>query len=316
MPDSSPDPLQELLSRLRETRAAAAHDPFGDPVLLIALAISRRLDDGVLDLDGLADMVQRLADAAAGDRAKRIAAYVGLGDQGGGVPDMAALAARLVRPDPDDSPVPFARYRALLETPRFAAVFTAHPTFSLPPETGAALAAAASGAAFPAGLSHRPSAPTLAEEFRQAAAAIARGRDAIDGLTEALLGAAQAVWPDRWSSLVPRPVLLASWVGYDTDGRTDIGWWDTLRLRLTMKRLQLERLAGQFAALGDCAAPLAARVGEALAAVETQIAAVPEKPEPLAVQAMATALIGGREAAMVGTEPLLALFPAALAAAP
>ena len=158
MPDIAPDPLQELLARLREARAAAAQDPFGDPVLLIALAISRRLDDGALDLGALEGLVQRLADAAAADRAKRLAAYVGLE---GGIPDIAALAGRLVRPDPEDSPIPFAQYRSLLETPRFAAVFTAHPTFSLPPETGAALAAAASGAEFPSGLGHRPSAPTL-----------------------------------------------------------------------------------------------------------------------------------------------------------
>ena len=313
MPDISPDPLQDLFARLREARAAAAQDPFGDPVLLIALAISRRLDDGALDLELVAGMVQRLADGAAADRARRLAAYVGLPDA---VPDLAAMAAKLVRPDPDDSPVPFAQYRALLETPRFAAVFTAHPTFSLPPETGAALAEAASGAAFPQGLSHRPPAPTLAEEFRQAGAAIARGRDAIDLLTEALLQAARSVWPDRWTTLVPRPVLLASWVGYDTDGRTDIGWWDTLRLRLTMKRLQLERLATQFAALGEAAAPLAARTAEALEATEAQLAAVPERPEPEAVRAMAHLLIERRAAAMTDLEPLMALFPAAIAAAP
>ncbi|SDB68810.1 phosphoenolpyruvate carboxylase [Belnapia rosea] len=313
MPDIAPDPLQELLARLRDGRAAAAQDPFGDPVLLIALAISRRLDDGALDLDLLSDMVQRLADMAASERAGRIAAYLGLPDA---VPDLASLAARLVRPDPDDSPVPFAQYRALMETPRFAAVFTAHPTFSLPPATGAALAEAASGASFPAGLPHRPGAPTLAEEFRQATAAIARGRDAIDALTEVLLRAAQGVWPDRWATLVPRPILLASWVGYDTDGRTDIGWWDTLRLRLTMKRLQLERLANQFAALGECAAPLAARTAEALEAVGAQLAAVPERPEPEAVQAMSHQLIGRRSAAMTDLAPLMELFPAALAAAP
>ena len=44
-------------------------------------------------------------------------------------------------------------------------------------------------------------------------------------------------------------ITLASWVGYDTDGRTDIGWWDTLRLRLTMKHLQLVRVHGQVAGL-------------------------------------------------------------------
>src|SRR4051812_4493416 len=313
MPDIVPDPLQELLARLREARDAAAQDPFGDPVLLIALAISRRMDDGILDLDGLATMVQQLSDTAAAERAKRIAAYVGLE---GGTPDLASLAERLVRPDPEDSPIPFARYRALVETPRFAAVFTAHPTFSLPYETNQALARAASGAEWPDGLVHRPTAPTLAEEFRQAVAAIQRGRDALDGLAGALLTAAKGVWGDRWTGLVPRPVLLASWVGYDTDGRTDIGWWDTLRLRLTMKRLQLERLHAQMAPLGDCAVPLAGLIGAALEAVEAQIVAVPEKPEPEAVERLAAVMLGRRDAAMTTTAPLLELFPAAIAAAP
>ncbi|MDO9712428.1 phosphoenolpyruvate carboxylase [Paracraurococcus lichenis] len=312
MPDVAPDPLEELLARLREARDAAAQDPFGDPVLLIALAISRRMDDGQLDLDSLADMVQRLADAAAAERAKRLAAYVGLGT----ATDLPALAERLVRPDPEDSPIPFARYRALLETPRFAAVFTAHPTFSLPPETGTALAEAASGAALPPGLLHRPSPPTLAEEFRQAVAAIQRGRDALDGLAAALLTAAKGVWGDRWTTLVPRPVLLSSWVGYDTDGRTDIGWWDTLRLRLTMKRLQLERLHAQLLPLGEAAAPIAARVAAAMEAVAAQIAAVPEAPEPEAVARLAAEMLGRREAALTGTGPLLEMFPAAIAAAP
>src|ERR671920_1001709 len=128
----------------------------------------------------------------------------------------------------------------------------------------------------PGGLVHRPTAPTLGEEFRQAVAAIQRGRDALDGLAAALLTAAKGVWVDRWTTLVPCPVLLSSWVGYDTDGRTDIGWWDTLRLRLTMKRLQLERLHGQLAPLGDCAEAISDRVAAALDAVTAQIAAVPE----------------------------------------
>ncbi|NKE44022.1 phosphoenolpyruvate carboxylase [Roseomonas frigidaquae] len=313
--------ISELLLRLREAREAAATDPFGDPVLLIALAISRRLDDGRLDAAAIGELIARLADTAAVDRARRLAAYVGL-DRGAGTLD--ALAARLVRPDPEDSPVPFAAYREVVERPRFAAVFTAHPTFSLPPGTGAAVAAAASDADFPAGLSHRPAAPTLTEEFVQAVAAIQRGRDALDGLNGALLRAARGIWGDRWQALLPAPILLSSWVGYDTDGRTDIGWWDTIGLRLTMKRLQLQRLAAQLAPLGDCAAPLAARTAQAEAAVARQLEALPQTPVPEApqtpvpeaVQHFAAVLIGDREAALVDPAPLLALFPAALAAAP
>lgn len=320
MPDAAPDPLDDLLARLREARAAAAEDPFGDPVLLLALTISRRMDEGRLEQDTLAAILRRLTAAAAADRARRLAAYLGLG---GGAPDPAALAARLVRPDPADSPIPFAQYRALVETPRFAAVFTAHPTFSLPPDTAAALAeAAATGAPIPPDLPHRPAPPTLAEEFDQAVAAIARGRDALDGLAGALLDAARGVWPDRWASLVPRPVLLASWVGYDTDGRTDIGWWDTLRLRLTMKRLQLARLSAQLAAVpaaaepgGSALAALRARVEQALATTAAQREAVPDRPDAAATQALAAALVQGREAALTSPAPLLPLFEAALAEA-
>jgi phosphoenolpyruvate carboxylase len=319
MRDASPppaDPTDDLLAELREARAEAAEDPFGEPVLLSALSISRRLDDGRLDLDAVAGIVQRLSDSAAAERAGRIAAYLGLREGGGDMP--AELAARLVRPDPADSPIPFAQYRALIEAPRFAAVLTAHPTFSLPPRTAAALAAAATGGVpLPAGLAHRPAPPTLGEEFVQAAEAIARGRDALDGLAGALLDAARAVWPDRWHALVPRPVLLASWVGYDTDGRTDIGWWDTLRLRLTMKRLQLARLAGQIAALvgGQELEALRARVAAAERAVAAQLAAVPDGPDPLATQAFAARLVEDREAALTSPEPLLPLFEAAIAAA-
>ncbi len=191
-PDAAGETLADLLQRLREAREQALLDPFGDPVLLIALAVSRRLDDGRLDAPAIGKLIGRIADDAASERAGRIAAYLGLPD-GDAIQALEALAARLVRPDPDDSPVPFAAYREAVERPRFAAVFTAHPTFSLPPATGAALAAAASGAAMPKGLSHRPAAPTLTEEFVQAAAAIARGRDALDALAAALFETAEAL---------------------------------------------------------------------------------------------------------------------------
>ena len=144
---------------------------------------------------------------------------------------LARLATTLLRPDPNDSPMRWADYRALVERPRFAAVFTAHPTFANPREvtrdargTGQRTRRRLTFA------SHRPADIALAEEFDQAAAAIARGRDAIDRFNAALLAVAREAWPDRWTELAPRPVILSTWVGYDTDGRTDIGWWDTMRL--------------------------------------------------------------------------------------
>ena len=291
-----------------QARQHSATDPFGSPVLAVALAIMRRMDSGALTLDTLDAVVRHLRDAAFDARAARLREYVG--GLEGSAAAMATVAARIARPDPADSPVPFGSFRSAVERTRFAAVFTAHPTFSQPREQAEALARAASGEDVPRFVSHRPSKPALAEEFDQAVAAISRGRDAIDALTAVLLQQAAKIWPDRWTSLVPKPVILASWVGYDTDGRTDIGWWDTLRLRLVMKRLQLQRVRGQ---VDDGA--IATRLDEALAAVDVQIAACPAGPEPDAVAGFAAALVHGREAAMVTPDPVLQLMDAAIAAA-
>ena len=232
-----------LIALVEQAQLHGREDPFGSPVLAVALAITRRIDAGDISMDQLEAVVRTLRDAAFADRAARIRAYVGGLD--GAEAALTTVAERLARPDPEDSPIRFKEYRAAIERNRFAAVFTAHPTFSLPRPISAALAAAVCGTPAPSFDSHRPSKPTLQDEFEQVVDAITRGRDALDALTAALLRTAAGIWPDRWSRLVPRPVILTSWVGYDTDGRTDIGWWDTLRLRLVMKRLQLERVRAQ-----------------------------------------------------------------------
>ncbi len=115
----------------------------------------------------------------------------------------------------------------------------------------------------------------MRSEFEQSAAAIANGRDAIDRFNAALISVARGAWADRWTELTPRPVVLSTWVGYDTDGRTDIGWWDTLRLRLEMKRLQLARLHAQVSVLPS-AGVLAERVAQAREAVDRQIELCPD----------------------------------------
>lgn len=214
---------QELLELTARITARADEDPFGNPVLLVALAISRRIEAGTLDDATMGALIAHLRDVAFADRARRIADYVGGIDVSAHIAILKELALRLLRPDPNDSPVRWAEYRALVERTRFAAVFTAHPTFALPPAVAHALAQTASGRAVSVTGSHRPPPITLANEFAQAVAAIANGRDAIDHFNAALLSVARSAWPDRWTELDPRPVVLSSWVGYDTDGRTDIG---------------------------------------------------------------------------------------------
>ncbi|TXN19132.1 phosphoenolpyruvate carboxylase, partial [Methylobacterium sp. WL93] len=251
-----PEELEgHLVGLIEASREQASEDPFRNPVLAVTLAITRRFDRdeiGEADLDAL---FVRLRAQALADRAARLRAYVGIEDH----PDAdAAMPARLVAAVPD-RPSAFESFRDRIARTAFAVVFTAHPTFGMPKAVAALLAEAASlddpDARAPliekaARLSTRPDAPiTLDGEFEQACVAANHGREAVDAFNGALLDAAQRRWPDRWTELVPKPFAIASWVGCDTDGRTDIGWWDTLRYRLESKRMQLDRVMRHLPAI-------------------------------------------------------------------
>jgi phosphoenolpyruvate carboxylase len=315
MPDASgpaprpaaADLLDLLIDEIAAARAAARRDPFGNPVLSVSLGISRRFDEGTLDTAGLARLIRSIAEAGFRDRAARLAAYVGEADPRG----FSRIAARIARPDPHDSPVPFATFRSRVERPAYGVVFTAHPTFSMPAETATLLARAAHGETAEMPRAHRPVPVTLDDEFAQAVAAIGRARDAIDAFSAALLAAAEATWPDRWAALDPTPITVASWVGTDTDGRTDIGFGDMLYFRLRMKALALARLAKQLPE-----GPLADRIALAHRTVEDQVALCPRgtAPDPHAVAAFAARLVGGRDAALTDAAELHPLFEAAIAA--
>ncbi len=309
--------LAQLVALTAQLVERQEEDPFGNPVLAVALLLSRRLDENTLSIAEIGDLVRRLRDDAFAGRAGRLARYVGLDAGADTAGRLRRIAARLVRPDPDDSPIPLAQFRQAIGRTRFAAVFTAHPTFALATPAYDALAAAASGAgAMPECRSQRPATPTLADEFHLACLAIGRGRDAIDRLNRALLEEAASYWTQAWTALLPRPLILASWVGYDTDGRTDIGWWDTLRLRLRMKRLQLERLHAQLDRLQAPPAAMLARIDAAIGAVAAQVEAAPVRADAEQVAAFAGALIDRREEAILGPAVLDPFFADALDAAP
>ena len=211
MPDAPVTPptpalAQELLDLTARLGARADEDPFGNPVLLVSLAITRRMDTGSLTEGDIAALIRHLRDAAFADRAERIADLCRWRRQAvQRWRSCAGLAQHLLRPDPNDSPVRWAEYHALTERTRFAAVFTAHPTFSLPLPVNQALAEAACGRPAPAFESHRPPPITLRSEFDQSAAAIANGRDAIDRFNAALISVARGAWADRWTELTPSP---------------------------------------------------------------------------------------------------------------
>ena len=242
-----------LDARLEALHSRTAETPLFNPVFQLGLELSRRIENGELTLDGVETMVAELECEALRARAERL--------------------HRLIAPvEPDDN---LSRLKGLAETGDFAGfaarwsrpvahiVFTAHPTFLLSrAETGAVAAAATSGdcsASTVCVAPHDRDTITLDTEHAAAMTAIARGQTARDRVNLVLLRTARQRWPDRWQELQPQPLRFASWVGYDMDGRTDIGWHTCIRYRLEEKAQRLGLYAEQLAdAAPDVSARLAA----------------------------------------------------------
>lgn len=313
-----PTLAEELLIRIERARRDSRDDPFGNPILRVTLWLTRLMDRGELTTESAGELVRHLGRQALRQRAGRVSRYVGLDKDEAGV--FAALAGEAA-----STAGSFADFRQAMERARFAAVFTAHPTFGMTRRLCHALADLASGGTegeavvLAPELTFRPDGRiTLQDEFEQARYAVRHARDAIDRLNAAIFTEARQRWPGEWTALAPKPVTLASWVGCDTDGRTDIGWWDTLRYRLESKRGQFARILEKLPDVAE-AETVRTLASEALAAVERQLALAPPigtQPTLQALQAFSLSLVQEREAALPEAEGLIAALDEALANAP
>lgn len=313
-----PPKLQTILAPVLLEKDAPQPNEGVNPVLSTARLLGDALEEGQLSLTDVTTLVQTLRDSAFLLRARRLHRYVGGAESNATTERLNAVARRVIASLPVPTPEAF---QAAVNPVRFAAVFTAHPTFALSNPVYSALADCASHAVLPEKppffeTHRRDTPPTLEEEFTLATQAITRARDAMDQLTAALLETARQHWPDKWTSITPHPVIATSWVGYDTDGRTDIGWWVTLRMRLRMKLFQLVRLKEQVIASGVIAASLTDRLDRAIACVQNQIDAAPNDQNAEAVARFADVLVNTHDTALLGAEDLSEELEAAMQAAP
>jgi len=234
--------LADLTQRLSELHRRTAETPLFNPVFQLSLDLSRLLESGALSLDECAKMIGEIecaALAARAQRLRRMAAPVGLAAN-------AQVLQRLFATTPD-----FAAFAARWQQPVAHAVFTAHPTFLLSPaQTDAVAHAATTGGPIDAACIGSPRAQvTLDFEHGAAMGAVSHAAQARDAIVAAVLGHARQAWPDRWLELEPLPFRFASWVGYDMDGRTDIGWSASVGFRLAEKAQRLALYCRQVAAI-------------------------------------------------------------------
>ncbi|MCT6836776.1 MAG: phosphoenolpyruvate carboxylase [Bifidobacteriales bacterium] len=308
MPDCASPTDASPAELIKSYAATLTHKPHDLSSLIITLAekISAPGEN-----ETIKQAIRLLRDRNFTTRAAALRRYIGLeqnGTEASPTERLRHVAEQLVAhaKTPDD-----------LAITGFSAVFTAHPTFALANDVYDLLAQCAEDPAHPLPIlpTHRRAAPpTLDEEQALALAAITRGRDALDVLAQNIFQAARQRWPEV-KNLNPAPIKLASWVGFDTDGRNDIGWWDTIRIRLGLKIAQLERLLEGLKKIGLHDSPLGERVLAALMATVQQRDACPrsipgKSLTPEEIVQFSHKLISLRETALLHAEDLLPLFQA------
>ena len=244
--------IAALRGRLQDLHARTAETPLFNPVFQLSHDLSRQLEAGAIDLDAIETLVAELECEALQTRAARLRSLVAPTEPGANLDRVVGLLCE------EDG---FSEFRRRWERPLLHAVFTAHPTFLLSPGDADAVAGAA--------LSDDPRGTTLCAvegpgpaitldfEHAEAMGAIERAGIARDRINAHLLAHARARWPGRWLDFRPLPFRFASWVGYDMDGRTDIGWATSIRFRLQEKARRLDSYAEALAAIDGEHAALA-----------------------------------------------------------
>ncbi|MCW1401772.1 phosphoenolpyruvate carboxylase [Novosphingobium sp. MW5] len=255
VPVTGPVTVAALEERLQQLHLRTAETPLFNPVFQLSLELSRQLEQGSLSLDAVSALVSELECDSLQSRARHLHRLVSPVEPAA---NGAAIDALVEAED-------FTAFAARWQRPAAHVVFTAHPTFLLSRAQSASVAAAASSGEIDTGVClapHDRDTITLDYEHEEAMKALANGQAARDRITGHVLDTARARWPDEWRNTRPTPFRFATWVGYDMDGRTDIGWHTCLRYRLAEKA---QRLASYAASLEGVAPDLAQQLSRASA---------------------------------------------------
>jgi phosphoenolpyruvate carboxylase len=293
--------VEALRNRLRQLHERTAETPLFNPVFQLSHELSRQLEAGALDLDGLARLVAELECEALQTRAARLRALVAPTAPEGNLDRIVALL------NEEDG---FGEFCRRWERPLLHAVFTAHPTFLLTPGDADAVASAALAedprAATVCAVPGPGPAITLEFEHGEAMAAIERAASARDRINTRLLAHARARWPGRWLDFRPLPFRFATWVGYDMDGRTDIGWSTSILFRLREKVRRMSGYAATLAALdADHRALPVLRAGRDQALAMADLFAAP-LTDPDTLSKVANRMTGDDPARLLSLAPIIA----------
>ncbi|MDX2290053.1 MAG: phosphoenolpyruvate carboxylase [Hyphomicrobiaceae bacterium] len=282
-------PLDEigLRDELRALRREIPDKPWLNPITSVAFSLSRRLESGEISMADVKALAGRLMDRACATRAERLRERIGFSTREETHRDFEALVAETMT-GPSGAP-DLQAFADRWRRPRSGVVLTAHPTFGSSDALTARMVqmAITGDGLVPGGIEapHKPDHDIdLAYEHRRAQAALTSLRDASEDLLNVYFATAARTFGPPAYAVRPRLATIASWVGYDLDGRTDITWLHSFRIRLSEKRDALIDMRSRFLILkhrlGDSAdvqrlsRQITGKLDLAIAAVEGHIEAL------------------------------------------
>lgn len=247
----------ELRDELRSLRKEIPDQPFLNPIINVAFKLSRQLEADEVSFDDLKALAQRLMDRACVRRAQALRERIGVVDQETTVREFGEFVAARIEKDLD-SETAFEKFSHRWRRARSGIVFTAHPTFGLSDKLTDKMVEIAgrrgeeADADLTIGIPHRPDDNIdLQYEHRRVQKAIGNVRQSYVDLLERFFEVAATEFGARAYSLKPHLATVASWVGYDLDGRTDITWRNSFLVRLKEKRSSLDDIRTRFLAIAE-----------------------------------------------------------------
>lgn len=239
-----------LRQELRRLRSRIPDRPALNPIVNVAFDMSRRLESGEVSFEDLKALAGRLMDRACVQRARRMRDRIGYVDQATTLKEFSEFVEQQIDASQGEEAA-FLAFARRWERARNGIVFTAHPTFGLSEALSRRMVEIAVADTAPEnaviGVPHRPDdGIDLAYEHAWAQQAVQNLRNAYFDLMNAFFSVAAGRFSDRAYTLRPKLATIASWVGYDLDGRTDITWNHSFLLKLQEKRAALTDIRERF----------------------------------------------------------------------
>lgn len=242
-----------LRDELRALRTEIPDTPWLNPIIAVAFGLSRRLEAGEVRFADLKALAGRLLDRGCVTRARALRERIGFVDHATTHVSFNGMVSSSIRTGAAGEP-DLEAFKAHWSRPRAGIVLTAHPTFGVSKALSQRMVEISVAKEAPEqiliGHSHRPdNVIDLTYEHTCAQAAIANLRDAYEDLLNDFYATSAQNFGERAYDLHPRLATIASWVGYDLDGRTDITWLRSFALRIEEKHAALTDIRERFLAL-------------------------------------------------------------------